>query len=201
MHAQGGVFRRHCACCARNSRHRPTRRRTPPCARSLTQKTLILTAATKAAIATSWDALGSGEDAAWRSEDEYKPQTIIDVMKSRNALSAVGNEDIRFSHLQCLLNTPEGKERFGPARGSFWRRIVEQSDAFPLEFWELVPQSNLTALGVKGHPVCLVGIADEASAGGCRSAVVEAETRGGESRNGSFWRRGGRRGRIQGSPL
>lgn len=35
------------------------------------------------------------------------------------ALSAVGNDGLRFSHIQCLLNMLEGKEGFGPTIGSF----------------------------------------------------------------------------------
>ena len=38
---------------------------------------------------------------------------------------------------------------------AFWRRIVDEPDAFPPEFWQLFLQSSLTALGEKCRPVCV----------------------------------------------
>ena len=38
---------------------------------------------------------------------------------------------------------------------AFWRRIVDEPDAFPVEFWQLFLQSSLTALGEKCRPVCV----------------------------------------------
>ncbi len=38
---------------------------------------------------------------------------------------------------------------------AFWRRIIDDSNAFPPEFWNLFLQSNLTALGEKCRPVCV----------------------------------------------
>ena len=40
---------------------------------------------------------------------------------------------------------------------AFWRRLVDEPDAFPPEFWQLFLQSSLTALGEKCRLVC-VGI-------------------------------------------
>ena len=40
----------------------------------------------------------------------------------------------------------------------FWRRIFDEPDAFPSEFWQLFSQSSLTALGERRRPVC-VGMA------------------------------------------
>lgn len=72
-----------------------------------------------------------------------------------NALSAVGNNWLRFSHRQSILSTTEGMEGFRPAIGAFWDRIMEHTDAFPSEFWELYLQSTLTALGEKCRLVCV----------------------------------------------
>ena len=38
---------------------------------------------------------------------------------------------------------------------AFWRRLVDEQDAFPPEFWQLLLQSSLTALGEKHRPVCV----------------------------------------------
>ena len=38
---------------------------------------------------------------------------------------------------------------------AFWRRIVDEQDGFPVEFWQLFLQSSLTALGEKCRPVCV----------------------------------------------
>lgn len=65
----------------------------------------------------------------------------MDLVKSRHALSAAENVSLRFSHLQCL-SVPKGKEKFVPTIGSFSRRITEQPDPFPPDFWELFFQNN-----------------------------------------------------------
>ena len=36
---------------------------------------------------------------------------------------------------------------------AFWRRVVDEPDAFPPECWQPVLQSSLTALGEKCRPV------------------------------------------------
>ena len=38
---------------------------------------------------------------------------------------------------------------------TFWRRLVDESGAFPPEFWQLFLQSSLTARGGKCRPVCV----------------------------------------------
>ena len=38
---------------------------------------------------------------------------------------------------------------------SLWRKIVNEPEAFPPEFWQLFLQSSLTALGGKCQPVCV----------------------------------------------
>ena len=38
---------------------------------------------------------------------------------------------------------------------AFWRRIVDEADAFPPEFCQLFLHSNLTSLGEKCRPVCM----------------------------------------------
>lgn len=78
-----------------------------------------LEATAEAATATHRDALGSGRAATWRPGDKYDPQMTMAVVKSARALAAAGNHGLRFSHLQYLLNAPQGKEDFGPAVGYF----------------------------------------------------------------------------------
>ena len=38
---------------------------------------------------------------------------------------------------------------------AFWRRIIDEPDAFPPEIWQLFLQSSLTALRGKCQPVCV----------------------------------------------
>ena len=59
----------------------------------------------------------------------------------------MGSNGPRFSHLQSIITTQLGQRLFGASIEAFWRRMVDELDAFPPEFWELFLQSNLTALG------------------------------------------------------
>lgn len=79
----------------------------------------ILAVSAEAAIATSRDALVSGRNAAWRMGDEHDSPTTMGMVKCMHALYAARHDGLRFSHLRCLLNTPEAKEGFWPAIGSF----------------------------------------------------------------------------------
>ena len=90
-----------------------------------------------------------GSGPAWRPEGEFYPQVAFEVINSRNALSGAGSDGLRFSHLQSMIRTQFGQEHFGAIIEAFWRRTVDERDAFPPEFWELFLQSNLTALGEK----------------------------------------------------
>ena len=79
----------------------------------------------------------------------------LDVINSRNALSGVERDRLRFSHLQSIIMTGFGRETFGAGIEAFWRRISNDPGAFPPEFWQLFMQFNLTALGEKYRPVCV----------------------------------------------
>ncbi|CAN0328772.1 unnamed protein product, partial [Scytosiphon promiscuus] len=69
--------------------------------------------------------------------------------------SGAGSDGLRFSHLQSIIRTGFGREKFGASIEAFWRRIFDDPGAFPPEFWQLFLQSNLTALGGKCRPVCV----------------------------------------------
>ena len=96
-----------------------------------------------------------GSGPTWRPEGEFKPQVTFEVINSRNAQSGAGSDGLCFSHLQCIIRTQFGQEHFGAGIEAFWRRIVDEPDAFPPEFRELFLQSNLTALGAKCRPFCV----------------------------------------------
>ena len=68
-------------------------------------------------------------------------------MSSRSALSDPENDGKRFSHLQSIIHTDIGREEFRKGMAAFWRKIVDEPDAFPPEFWQLFLQSSMTALG------------------------------------------------------
>ena len=61
---------------------------------------------------------------------------LLDVISSRSALSRPENERQRHFHLQSIIHTDIGREEFGEAMTAFWRKIVDEPDAFPPEFWQ-----------------------------------------------------------------
>ena len=71
-------------------------------------------------------------------ERKFNPQVAFEVTNSRNALSGAGSDDLRFSCLQSIIRTQFGQEHFGIE--AFWRRMVDEPDAFPPECWELFLQ-------------------------------------------------------------
>ena len=75
-----------------------------------------------------------GSGPTWRPEGEFNPQVAFEVINSRNALSGVGSDGLRFSHLQSIIRTQFGQEHFGAGIEAFWRRMVDEPDAFPPEF-------------------------------------------------------------------
>ena len=99
-----------------------------------------------------------GEDGSaprWRPDHEFDPQVLIAVINTRSSNSGAGNDGQRFSHLKSIVNTKLGREDFGIAMSSFWRRLINNPNEFPPEFWTLWKQSSLIALGEKRRPVCI----------------------------------------------
>ena len=94
----------------------------------------------------------------WSPDDWYASEGLLNVISSRSALSGPGNDGQQFAHLQSIIETDTGREEFGRGITAFWRRIVDDPDAFPPTFWQIFLQSSLTALGEKCWPVC-VGMA------------------------------------------
>ena len=72
---------------------------------------------------------------------------LFDFISSRSALSVSGNSYQWFSYLQSINHAYIGPEEFGRGMATFWRRIVDEPDAFPPEFWQLFLQLSLTILG------------------------------------------------------
>ena len=88
----------------------------------------------------------------WRPEEELDPQVTLEVIDSRSALSGAGSDCLSFSHLQSIIRTDFGREKFGAGVEVLWRRIIDDPSAFPPEFWRLFLQSNLTAFRRKMQP-------------------------------------------------
>ena len=109
--------------------------------------------AAAAAVAASSSDQEEGSVPNWRPEEEFDPQVAIEAINYRSALSGAGSNGLRFSHLQSMIRTGFGREKFGAGTEAFWRRIINDPNAFPAEFWQLFLQSNLTALGEKCRPV------------------------------------------------
>ena len=64
----------------------------------------------------------------------------------------------RSMRLPSIIRTGFGRKEFGAGIEAFWRRIIDDPNAFPPEFWQLFLQANLTALGENCCLVC-VGMA------------------------------------------
>ena len=109
-------------------------------------------AVSAAATATETE---EGNAPRWRPDDEYTSEVLFDVMSSRSTLSAPRNDGQAFAHLQSIIHNGIGRKEFGQGMTVFWRRFVDEPDAFPPEFWQTFRQSSLTALGQKCRPVCV----------------------------------------------
>ena len=81
----------------------------------------------------------------WRPDDEYASEVPFDVISTHSALSCPGNNGQRFPYFQSVIHTDIGREEFGRGMTSFWRRIVDEPDAFSPEFWQLFLQSSRRA--------------------------------------------------------
>ena len=96
-----------------------------------------------------------GSAPRWRPENEFDPQVLLDVIKSRSSNSGAGNDGQRFSHLKSIVSTRIGREEFTEALSSLWRKLVSAPNTFPPEFWTLWKQPSLIALGEKCRPGCI----------------------------------------------
>ena len=98
------------------------------------EKQACVSEAAAAAVATSSIDQEEGSVPNWRPEEEFDPQVALEVINSRNALSGAGSDDLRFSHLKSIIRTGFVRETFGAGIEAFWRRIIDDPNAFPLEF-------------------------------------------------------------------
>ena len=111
----------------------------------------VFAAEAEAVLASATEG-GDGNAPPWRPDDGYTSEVLFDVINSRSAL---GNDGQRFPHLQSIIHTDIGRENFGRGMTAFWRRTLDELDAFPPEFWQLFLQSTLTALREKCRLVCV----------------------------------------------
>ena len=93
----------------------------------------VLEAAVAAVAASAIDS-EEGSGLKWCPEEEFDPKIALEVIKSRNALSGAGSDGLRFSHIQSIARTVFGRERFCAGTEAFWRRIIDDTSAFPPEF-------------------------------------------------------------------
>ena len=77
-----------------------------------------------------------GSAPRWRPENEFDPQVLLDVIKSRSSDCGARNDGQRFSHLN-IVSTKIGREEFTEALSSLWRKLVNAPNTFPPEFWTL----------------------------------------------------------------
>ena len=88
-----------------------------------------------------------GSGPTWRGEREFSLQMAFDVINFHNALPGAGSNGLRFSHLQSIIKTQFGQDLSSAGIEAFWRKIVDEPEAFPPEVWDLSLRSNLNTLG------------------------------------------------------
>ena len=66
--------------------------------------------------------------------EQFNPQVAFEDINSCNALSEAGSDGLRFSHLQSIIRTQFGQEHFGAGIEAFWRRMVDEPNAFRRSF-------------------------------------------------------------------
>ena len=90
------------------------------------------------------------------------PPRCFDSIGSHSALSVAGNDDQRFAHLWSIIYTETGREEFGRGMPAFYRRIIDEPDAFPPEFRRLFLRSSFTMCGGKLSPGSLGHVIEKA---------------------------------------
>ena len=60
-------------------------------------------------------------------------EVMMSVVRGTNIPFIPNNNE----NLQSIIQTDIGREEFGSGMTAFWRRIVDEPDAFPREFWQL----------------------------------------------------------------
>ena len=72
----------------------------------------VVSEAAAAAVAASSSDQEEGSVSNWRPEEEFDAQAALEVINSRNALSGAGSDGLRSSHLQSIIRTGFGREKF-----------------------------------------------------------------------------------------
>ena len=96
-----------------------------------------------------------GNAPPWCPDNEHTSEVLFDVISSRIDLSGPGNDGQRFAHLESVIHTDIGRKEFGRGMTAFWRRLVDEPDAFPPEFWQFFLQPKSHRTGEKCRSVCV----------------------------------------------
>ena len=108
---------------------------------------VAVTAVAQCAIKARTAHLTAEGDEAWRPDLKCDVHALITVIFSKTGTSALGPDGLRFENFQSLPTTAGRKSKFPGVIRLFWRHAVEGPNASPHEFWPLLLQSNLTAVG------------------------------------------------------
>ena len=77
--------------------------------------------AAAAAVEASASDSEEGSGPKGRPEEEFDPQVALEVKNSRNVLSGVGSDGLRFSHVQSIIRTDFGCDKVGAlVLKAFW---------------------------------------------------------------------------------
>lgn len=85
---------------------------------------------------------------------EYVSQVLFDNISSRIPLSGSGSDGQRFAHLQSIIHTNFGREKFGRGMAAFRRRFCGSPDLYPPEALKLFLRSSPPSLGEMSVDQC-----------------------------------------------
>ena len=88
-----------------------------------------------AAVLASATEAKDGKAPLWHPDNKCTSEVLFDVISSRSALSGPGNDGQRFAHLQSIIHTDIGRGEFGRGMTACWRRLADEPNAFPPDFW------------------------------------------------------------------
>ena len=94
-----------------------------------------ISAVAAAAVLASATEAEDGNAPPWRPDNGYTSVGLFDIISSRSALSGPGNDGQRFAHLQSIIHTDIGRGEFGRGMTACWRRLADEPNAFPPDFW------------------------------------------------------------------
>lgn len=94
-----------------------------------------------------WNSIQEGSGPTWRAKESLALRGLSISSTLAAHYQERGVKICAFRTSSPLPGPNYEKKYFGTDIETFWKRMVDEPDAFPPEFWKLFLQSNLTAMG------------------------------------------------------